>query len=1794
VLPCIGLPSAMKWVMVWLVKLVSFAPRGFIGLVALAVFSLGNTDAKPIRLRNEIISPETPAALATPARLGAQNPGDDAETSGLFLIQFTSAPKPAWREQLRAQGVELLSYVPDDAFVAKLDRAKPGQIRKLNFVQWIGQYRTDYKLHSRLRTTATNAPNGTVEIAVLMSPQTSEARAAEARHSFQFVQQESRSRFGRVIRGNLSRAQLETLARSDSVLWIEPAPRMKLFDEVSSKIVAGNGGLHVLRSQSLGYDGSGVTVAVTDTGLSNGDTNTMHPDLFGRVTALFWYGSLADATDQHGHGTHCAGIIAGNGATGETDENGALYGLGVAPGANIVAQRMFDATGGDEPPPSFEKLTSDAKGAGADIGSNSWGDDTQGSYDLSAMEFDALVRDADTNAPGDQPYILEFSAGNAGPGPQTIASPAVAKNVIATGASQNSRTGFFPYNDGMDAMADFSSRGPCDDGRIKPDLVAPGTWIASLKSESASGVYAWQGISTNYVYAGGTSQAGPHVAGAAAVFVQYYRLKHTNATPSPALVKAALINSAVDMADPLQTPPAPNNDEGWGRVDLTQILDSNRNFDYVDQAALLTNNQTFERHVLVTSSDAPLKVTLAYTDVPGFPGAIPALVNDLDLEVFAPNGKSYHGNQFESGESVAGAPASDSINNVEGVFISTPLPGEYVVKIYARNVVADARIDTPATDQDFALVTSGHLAAMGGSVVVLDRRAYTAPGLMKITVIDNDIAVTPSVSVLVRSTTESAGEYFVLTTNGISGTFTGSVATVTGVAINDGNLQIAQGGSIEVQYFDTSAGSNRVATAVADLVPPVLTGVHVTNQFGHVIVSWVSDEPASSVVCIDTNSSLTRAVTNATMVTQHSVVVDGLIVGTNYFFRVSSTDEAGNTATNDNGGALFSFVAEPPATVLLVDDFNDDLWYNVPPLSGYTDALDQLGVSYEIWSTEGHKLPVLADLLAHRVVIWRLPEFNGTWSDTEQNALDNYLASGGSLFVASMQVLTRLDESPVISSRAFGKNTLKVQAYEADVTASAITGAANDPVGYGIALPLDYDIYQSQGKIDNNIALDVSDSITPTPDASPVFYNDAGGICGLRYPRFGQNSPGRLVFLSFPLDAVPMTEDATNNRVQLLGNALRFLAPGFDGRATIALDSPTYTVPSQVTVEVDDPDVAGSGSLNVNFISTTQTNATSLALAETPRRGTFRGFITLVAATNSVAPARLRVQHGDHVTAEYVDSSASQTNRAAATVDTQPPIIANVIAQPNYVQAAIAWNTDKPCDALVQYGESPLSFRTAYNPTPSLAHQIILLNLNPATLYYFRVVSRDAAGNAVTEDNGGTNYTFTTKQPLLPPWSDNMDGSAPGWTVSSAADTQSHWTRGLPNNGVATDGHSSPDAWGSNLNGDSLDHADTFLISPAIQLVGGDKATLTFWHNYSLAGDGSELGRLYLMTNDLSTRVELKNPPFDGDSGGWKRIEVDLTPYIGQVVNIVWHYELSSATAVPRAGWLVDGVSITIADTRPGTVYVTNNLWQAQFNLSGTVTTNGSGTWFVVTNAPPGEYVVAFNDIPYYQTPPPQTNSLPPAQTLLFEANYTFADANANGISDAWELFYFGNVSTNRTSLTDTDGDGMTDLAEFLAGTDPNSPLPPFLISLQVLTNGMIDVQWPSAPGHSYHVLFSTDFAAWGDISAWMLADGPSTNFAFLPLTDEPQFFRVEATDTAGVDGPAPTFLLTTNLLPDGSVELQWPSTPYRGYRVLCSTNAVSWQPCSDWIQAVGTTMTYTNPPLTNGAPWLFRVEVRP
>jgi hypothetical protein len=262
-------------------------------------------------------------------------------------------------------------------------------------------------------------------------------------------------------------------------------------------------------------------------------------------------------------------------------------------------------------------------------------------------------------------------------------------------------------------MAPFSSRGPTDDQRIKPDVVAPGTWILSgfsgLYQEGYGdpvnpqvGVYQWDGwgmpYNSEYKYMGGTSMSNPIAAGGATVVKDYYS-KARGINASAALVKATIINSAVDLQDENNDGvndndfPIPNVHEGWGLVNLDGATDGTLQF--VDEGTGLATggSQTFN----VTPTGGPLKVTLVWSDYPSTDTASTNLVNDLDLTVSGGSG-TFLGNVFSGGWSATGGSA-DRRNNVENVYIQSPGAGAYTVTINAFNI--------PNGPQKFALVVDG-------------------------------------------------------------------------------------------------------------------------------------------------------------------------------------------------------------------------------------------------------------------------------------------------------------------------------------------------------------------------------------------------------------------------------------------------------------------------------------------------------------------------------------------------------------------------------------------------------------------------------------------------------------------------------------------------------------------------------------------------------------------------------------------------------------------------------------------------------------------------------------------------------------------------------------------------------------------------------------------------------------------------------------------------------------------------------------------------------------------------------
>ncbi len=459
----------------------------------------------------------------------------------------------------------------------------------------------------------------------------------------------------------------------------------------------------------LGLDGSGVVVAIVDDGVDE-----EHPQL--NVVATKDYMEPHDEpVDGTGHGTHVAGIVGGTGTTVPdvlaTDADGFEPGVGVAPAVGLTNQNIIATSGilTVDHVALFEQTVSDAIDFGANIWNASWtsGEGTGVGYLASGARLDSLVRDGQAEVDGLQPFTMVFSAGNSGSGEQTLTAPKAAKNIIVVAALQSPTDPALGGVGDPRQLASFSSRGPTKDGRIGITVAAPGENVRSTKSLGGGGLCfepVTDPVAPLYSYCSGTSMAAPHVAGAAALVTQWWREgQGAGEDPSPALVKALLVNSAVDVL----FPDIPNIHEGWGRVDLEALFRPGTGRVIRDLRDVLTDPGEVHEFTVEAAGDTPLKVTLDWLDPAGDPAADAAIVNDLDLELVAPDGTVLLGNVFDDGWSVPGGTA-DRLEVLENVYVESPMAGTWTVRVRAHALPADgALLRGDGTDQDYTLVVTG-------------------------------------------------------------------------------------------------------------------------------------------------------------------------------------------------------------------------------------------------------------------------------------------------------------------------------------------------------------------------------------------------------------------------------------------------------------------------------------------------------------------------------------------------------------------------------------------------------------------------------------------------------------------------------------------------------------------------------------------------------------------------------------------------------------------------------------------------------------------------------------------------------------------------------------------------------------------------------------------------------------------------------------------------------------------------------------------------------------------------------
>lgn len=733
----------------------------------------------------------------------------------LVLVQFAGPIKGPWIERLRSTGSRIVEYVAQNGYVVHAAGAEVDRLAAL-----VGSHPA-----VRAVTRVTAADKVSDEVARgsgLVAVQTlAGAEGAEARRAAEAAGAPVRSSSGgggletQYLR--LSSDEVEALAANPAVISVTPYSLPVLADERASQIVAGNlSGVGPAPAAYLNWhDGGPGTFAglpfnfvidVADEGIDNGSaTAPGHPDFRengaaagpSRIAYNEDYTTDPSSADCGGHGTNVASIAAGYnvqpGAANAYNDSAAYnYGLGVAPRARIGGSKVFNCGGVFNPTADLDDVAGIAYAAGARISNNSWGNTDAGGYSSDSQDYDRLVRDASPGVAGNQQLVEVFAAGNFGDrepgaaneGYDSITSPGTAKNVITVGASENVRAtgGDGCVSDAASNSArdilDFSSRGPTDDLRMKPDLVAPGTHMVGASPQHAgypgTPDYAcsvtFPAGSPFYSLISGTSQATAAVSGAAALVRDDYT-DDRGTPPSPAMTKALLINSATDIAGGSNgkgavTAGAPNFDQGWGRVNAGAAVGATPR-QYVDQTSVLgATGASYRRGYGIVNPSQPVKVTLAWTDPPAAVGPGPALVNDLDL-VVAAGGRRYLGNVLAGGASRAGG-TPDTRNNVESVILPAGLSGRFSIKVGATNVARDGvpgNADT--TDQDFALVVANASGPSSWPQLTADQTSVSDAGSGA----DHDGALEPGETVSISSRLRNEGA---ATAAGVSGTLTGA------------------------------------------------------------------------------------------------------------------------------------------------------------------------------------------------------------------------------------------------------------------------------------------------------------------------------------------------------------------------------------------------------------------------------------------------------------------------------------------------------------------------------------------------------------------------------------------------------------------------------------------------------------------------------------------------------------------------------------------------------------------------------------------------------------------------------------------------------------------------------------------------------------------------------------------------------------------------------------------------------------------------------------------------------------
>jgi serine protease AprX len=636
-----------------------------------------------------------------------------------YIVQFKKAITEADKKALAAK-FEVFGYLPEDALVVRGTSEALTQYQNSNAgIQAVVPYLASYKLSQAFGSFSIFDTQNNQSV-MIKTFKASDATSIAQKMAALSSQVELQVVDGKYIVAMIPRSLVGSIAAITGVEHVQPTPEMESFhfamdantaSDVTAKAAGdysdlsgfetGTKVMNFEAAWNAGYTGRGQVVSMADTGLDSGNPSTIHQDFVGGIQSGYPFGMFSKTWDDPmGHGTHVAGSVMGRGTASSGRLKGGAY------EAKMVAEGMWSPMLKNlSVPAKLGDLFTKAFADGARIHTNSWGGaQTFGAYDNFAVQVDTWMWD-------NPDMLILFAAGNSGSDKDkdgridsnTMASPGTSKNILTVGASENKVTTggiqvpisklrsakdewpaepiYSSYvSDNENGMAMFSSRGPTLDGRTKPDIVAPGTNILSVKSQQPGASDLWGAYNKDYAWSGGTSMATPLTAGAAAVARQILVEKVGMKNPSGAMLKAVMIHTAVDMfpgqygevgasrGQELLTR-RPNSDEGYGRVDMANIVALDAKTTLIDNRKGIAQGAD-DVYEFSLPSGGSLYANLVWTDAPGSSNAAQALVNDLDLVLIMPNGQSVSLN--------------DHINNLEAIEKAGLPAGSYklVVKGY--------------------------------------------------------------------------------------------------------------------------------------------------------------------------------------------------------------------------------------------------------------------------------------------------------------------------------------------------------------------------------------------------------------------------------------------------------------------------------------------------------------------------------------------------------------------------------------------------------------------------------------------------------------------------------------------------------------------------------------------------------------------------------------------------------------------------------------------------------------------------------------------------------------------------------------------------------------------------------------------------------------------------------------------------------------------------------------------------------------------------------------------------------